>query len=111
MSTTEKKELVFGSDEWMEELRKIKFPKMIAVYYGIHQEEDDKKLLYSRIINTKSIKPNNVKLGSISQTLSMILAHYNWLIEGVYYIESSEEYFKKMKKLCEIWKIDFNDNN
>lgn len=100
--------LVFGSKEWLEELnRRVKFPKMFAVHCGFHKETE-KTVVSSVIIETKSTEPNNLKLSSTAPTLAMALNPYHWLLEGVYYFKSDEEYLGKMKELQERWSVDFN---
>ncbi len=103
------KELVFGSEEWLAELNdRVTFPQMFTIYLGIHNKTNE-NMLHAVKIQTKSVKPNNIKYGSVKPTLSMALSPYKWLVEGVYYIESAEEYLDKMRKLCTRWDVNFDD--
>lgn len=98
MSKVVEKELKFGEVEWMEELdKRVNFPSMFAVYYGIDRTTEERYLHVLRI-NTKSTEPSNIKYGSVLPTLSMVLVDVNWLLEGVYYIESVEEYKQRIEK-------------
>jgi len=98
--------LVFGSEEWMKELNnRVKFPKMFVIYYGKRRDSDE-AILHSVQVDTKSTEPKNIKFGSVSPTLSMALSLYDWLIEGVYQIESAEDYLTKMKELCVEWDVE-----
>lgn len=102
-------ELVFGSKEWMEELNaKVNFPQMFTIYYGLHKETN-KPILYVEILETKSTEPKNIKYGTIKPSLMMLLSPYRWLIEGVYYIESAEDYLKKLKELGKKWNVGFKN--
>lgn len=96
----------FGSKEWVEEVkRRVKFPQMFVVFYGLHRETNE-PILHTVKLDTKSKDPKNIRFGSVSEpTLKMVLSKYNWLIEGVYYIESVDEYLEKMKELGKKWNI------
>lgn len=103
------KDLVFGSKEWMDELNKrVKFPQMIAVHVGFHKETD-KTMLSSMMIETRSTEPKNLRFDSLSPSLVMALSPYKWLIEGVYYFTSADEYLTKMEELRSRWKVEFNE--
>lgn len=101
------KDLVFGSEEWLSELNKrVKFPKMFVVHYGVHKETGD-AVLSPVIVETRSTEPKNIRFNSASPTLTMALSPYKWLIEGIYYIESADGYLAKMKELGSHWNVKF----
>jgi hypothetical protein len=103
------KEIIFGSKEWIEELNKrVKFPQMFAIYYGVHKESNV-GTLNAVMLETKSTEPKNLKLGTLSPTLGMVLAPYQWSLINAYYIKDADDYVKSMTKLSEQWNVEFNN--
>ena len=103
------KELVFGSKEWMEELdKRVGFPKMFSVYYGVHKESKD-AALQAIILDTKSTNPKNLKLGSVTPTLGMALSPFKWLLINAFYFNNADEYVNKMLELSKEWDVEFNN--
>ncbi|BDH60117.1 hypothetical protein MTP04_02470 [Lysinibacillus sp. PLM2] len=101
-------DLIFGSDEWFQELNnRVKFPNMFSIYYGSHKETND-NVLQSMIVDTKSDNPRNIKFGSISKTIGMALSPYRWALIDVYYIENASDYYSKLIELGKYWNVNFN---
>lgn len=103
------KEIIFGSEEWIEELNKrVKFPQMFAVYYGVHKESNE-GTLNAVMLETKSTEPKNLKLGSMTPTLGMAFAPYQWSLINAYYMKDADDYIKNITKLSEQWNVEFNN--
>ena len=104
-------ELIFGNDEWKEELSaRVTFPQMFLIYYGKNKTFGD-EIIHVMIHETKSTEPKNLKVGALRPNITMAIAPYTWAFLQASYIQSAEEYIKIVTSLADEWGVKLRREN
>ena len=99
--------MTIGSDNWFKELNSsVKFPSKFCFYL---LKKDTELYITVKEIESKAKDVNNIKLGSLSPPFDMTLFSSNISILEVCDIKNENEYYDKIKKLCNKWDVELSD--
>ncbi|MEG0349560.1 hypothetical protein [Enterococcus sp.] len=93
------REVKFGSKEWFDSLKEtVTFPSKFAIYY-------DKKrdLIRVTLVESKANNLDNIKWGSVKPTPLQFHPEDKTALITVEEIQNSQDYYKRIKALNEIW--------